>query len=45
MPVAKSYIIQFSRVYTDEARHELELLNTTWLIDEFVSSYYQNLSK
>lgn len=35
MPVTKSYIIQFSRVYSDEARHELELLKTTWLIDEF----------
>ena len=35
MSVRKSYIIQFSRVYSDEARHELELLKTTWLIDEF----------
>lgn len=26
------------RVYSDEARHELELLERTWLIDEFEQS-------
>lgn len=26
------------RVYSDEARHDLELLKTTWLIDEFQQS-------
>lgn len=27
-----------SRVYSDEARHDLELLSTTWLLDEFQQS-------
>ena len=26
------------RVYTDEARHELDLLSNTWLVDEFEQS-------
>ena len=30
---ATSYI--FFRVYSDEARHDLELLKSSWLIDEF----------
>lgn len=34
------YVLCFSldRVYSDEARHELELLKSTWLIDEFEQS-------
>lgn len=28
-------LLNVFRVYSDEARHDLELLSTTWLIDEF----------
>ena len=30
--------ICLDRVYSDEARHDLEMLKTTWLIDEFNQS-------
>lgn len=33
-----SFVFMSIRVYTDEARHELDLLKNTWLIDEFEQS-------
>ena len=33
-----SFVSVSIRVYTDEARHELDLLKHTWLIDEFEQS-------
>lgn len=34
----KQTLVCLNRVYSDEARHDLELLKTTWLIDEFNQS-------
>lgn len=36
LPLLNDFV--WFRVYSDEARHELELLRTTWLIDEFERS-------
>lgn len=30
-----AFLLNYFRVYSDEAREELQLLKTTWLIDEF----------